>query len=323
MVPTAGSKFSLVLLVLAVLPDCPRASHCPLLHGDDHYVYYDFNISSNKKPWCMTQVQMDGKNFFSYDCGSNEVISMNLLREEVVTTETWREQTTKLRDIGNSIKEHLPAIKAEKHADRGSFTLQVRMTCQCNTRGNYSGSWEFGWNGKRFLVFDLESGQYTVGHSGGEQLKEKWEEFKKLAQELKITLKGDCKKWLQYLVPWKKELGTAGAPITAPTTATPSTVTGAPAQTQVTIITTSVIFAVVLVLVLIFFLRRFLRSNRRCCSEAPECGLVQHLLLLVGCPSVSSCSPAELQELQSLQQMQRPPEDPEDTADAIPMSFIA
>ncbi|XP_036103672.1 UL16-binding protein 3-like [Molossus molossus] len=216
MVPTAGSKFSLVLLVLAVLPDCPRTSDCPLLRGEYHYLYYDFNISSNKKSWCMTQVQMDGKNFFSYDCGSGKVTSMNLLREEVVTTETWREQTTTLRDVGNLMKQHLPDIIAEKYADRGKcenpgpFTLQVRMTCQCNARGSYSGSWEFGWNGQRFLVFDPESGQYTVVHSGGEQLKEKWEKDKDLTKYLTVTSKGDCRKWLQHFVQWKEELGTAG-----------------------------------------------------------------------------------------------------------------
>ncbi|XP_036103669.1 UL16-binding protein 3-like [Molossus molossus] len=245
----------------------------------------------------MAEVQVDGKEIFSYDCGSDEVISMNLLREEVVTTETWKEQTDMLRDVGNLIKQHLPDIRAEKHADRGPFTLQVRMMCQCNARGSSSGSWEFGWNGQRFLLFDSESGKYTVVHSGGEHLKEKWEKDKDLTKYLTVTSKGDCRKGLQHFVPWKEELGTAGAPITAPAAATPSTVTPELSVIKVTIITISVIFAVVVFLVLIFFLRRFLRSNR--------------------------CSPAELQELKTLQQMQRPLEDPEDTADAIPMSFIA
>ncbi|KAK1337944.1 hypothetical protein QTO34_001047 [Cnephaeus nilssonii] len=53
-----------------------------------------------------------------------------------------------------------------------------------------------------------------------------------------------------------------------------------------------------------------------------ECGLVQHSSLLVGCLSISSCSPVGFRELQSLQQMQRLAEGREDTADAMLMFFI-
>lgn len=62
----------------------------------------------------MAHGHMDGKDVFSYDCGSDKVISMNLLRKEVVATETWKEHTDMLKDVGKSIREHLHDIKPDR-----------------------------------------------------------------------------------------------------------------------------------------------------------------------------------------------------------------
>ena len=64
------------------------------------------------------------------------------------------------------------------------------MTCWYEEDGRISGSWQFGFNGEMCLRFDSENGHWTVDHSGGRRIKEKWEKdravtdfFKKVSME--------------------------------------------------------------------------------------------------------------------------------------------
>ncbi|XP_023600647.1 UL16-binding protein 3-like [Myotis lucifugus] len=212
-----GSEFGLVLLLLAVLPDCARGTPCVRGRGDSHSVHYDFNISFNE-PWCMVQGQKDGKKSLLYDCGSNKVIFMNLLRDEGKATDYCKVMLSTLNDVRDHIKPLLTDIKQEKypdgvsHGDCGAapFTLQVRMTCLCKADGSTSGSLEFSLGGERFLTFDSETKEYRADNSLGERLKKKWENNVDLNTFLRYTLNGDCKGLYQCSLHWKKELETTG-----------------------------------------------------------------------------------------------------------------
>ncbi|KAI4539172.1 hypothetical protein MG293_010564 [Ovis ammon polii] len=70
------------------------------------------------------------------------------------------------------------------------LTLQGRMTCWCEEDGRISGSWQFGFSGEMCLRFDSEDGHWTVDHSGGRRIEEKWAKdravtdfFKKVSME--------------------------------------------------------------------------------------------------------------------------------------------
>ncbi|XP_059556017.1 UL16-binding protein 3 isoform X4 [Myotis daubentonii] len=323
---TPGSAFCLVLLLLAVLPDCARGTPCAWGRGDSHSLHYDFNISSHKQPWCMVQGQMDGEKYLLYDCGSSKVISMNLQREEVKAMDSCEVMLSTLTDMGNELKPLLPDIKQEKDADGAPLPLQVRMTCLCKADGSTSGSLEFSLGGQRFVAFDSETEEYRADNSVGERLKKKWENDEDLNKFFKMTLKGDCKKLYQCSLHWKKELERTAAPITvpAPATTTPNIASASPAKTTDQFKTWTIIpFVSVIVTVLIilciigYHYRKRSQKMLTCCWE---CGLVQKVSQLFGCLSISSCSPVDLQELPSLQQMQRLAEGREDTADAMLMS---
>ncbi|KAM5283474.1 UL16-binding protein 3-like [Hipposideros larvatus] len=232
----AGSQFSLVLLVLLLLWDCTWAAHCLWAHGDAHSLHYDFSIAANGQSWCKVQGQVDEKNFLFYDCGSNKVICMNLLREEVNATSVWKEQTDALCHVGDLLKQQLLDIKVEKYADSVPLTLQVKMMCQCKANGRASASWEFRSHGQRFLLFDSENGKYTVDHPGAKPIKEKWEHDKELTRSFTMISMGDCGKWLQFLVPWKKLVDTAAPTTTVPNRAPPTNFT-ATAQSKASTIT--------------------------------------------------------------------------------------
>ncbi|XP_032958641.1 UL16-binding protein 3-like isoform X2 [Rhinolophus ferrumequinum] len=221
MVKTAGSKFCLVFPVLLLL-DCTWAAPCFWARGDAHSLHYDFNVTANRQPWCKVQGQVDEKNFLFYDCGSKKVICMNHLREDINATKVWKDQIDTLCHVGDLLKQQLPDIKLEKYPDSVPLTLQARMTCECKANGRTSASWEFSFNGQRYLLFDSKTRKYTVGHPGGEQIKEKWEHDKELmAHFTKISL-GDCQEWLPALVHWEKQVDTTAPTTTVPNTAPPT-----------------------------------------------------------------------------------------------------
>ncbi|ELK09339.1 NKG2D ligand 3 [Pteropus alecto] len=163
-----------------------------------HSLHYDFSISSNRQPRCKVQGQLDGNDFLSYDCDNN-VISVNHLREKVNATDFWEEQIGTLKDVGDLLKQELPDIKPEQNTDSVPLTLQVRMMCQREARGRPSGSWEFAFNGQKLLIFDAENTEYTVVHSGGERMKNKWKPNQDVTKAFKTISEGDCSKWLNVL----------------------------------------------------------------------------------------------------------------------------
>ncbi|XP_074190114.1 UL16-binding protein 3 [Rhinolophus sinicus] len=232
-VKPAGSKF--VFLVL-LLRDCTWAAHCFWARGDAHSLHYDFDVTANRQPWCKVQGQVDENNFLFYDCGSKKVICMTLLREDVNATKVWNEQTDTLCHVGDLLKQRLPDIKLEKYADSVPLTLQVRMTCECKANGRASASWEFSFNGQRYLLFDSENRKYTADHPEGEQIKEKWKDDKELTNSFTKISMGDCQEWLPVLVHWKKQLDTIAPTTMVPNTAPPNKA-AATAHSKASIIT--------------------------------------------------------------------------------------
>ena len=91
------------------------------------------------------------------------------------------------------------------------LTVQGRMTCWYEEDGRISGSWQFGFNGEMCLRFDSENGHWTVDHSAGRRIKEKWEKDRAVSNFFKKVSMGDCRAWLRdFLVRWEEMLTTTG-----------------------------------------------------------------------------------------------------------------
>ncbi|XP_065787207.1 UL16-binding protein 3-like isoform X4 [Muntiacus reevesi] len=182
--------------------------------GYAHSLCYNFTIDpqpSRGEPWCVVQGQVDGNVFLSYDCGGAKVQSTSPLGEVVRTMNTWETQTETLRDIGDFLKWQLPDVILEKHMASGPLTLQARMMCRWEKNGHISGSWQFGFNGQTWLLFDSENGHWTVVHSEGRRMKEKWENDRAATDFLKKVSMRDCWAGLQdFMVRWEKMLKSAG-----------------------------------------------------------------------------------------------------------------
>ncbi|XP_077875037.1 UL16-binding protein 1 isoform X2 [Ictidomys tridecemlineatus] len=185
-----------------------------------HFLCYYFTINSKAAPgqqWCTVHAQVDQKNFFSSDCGLDKVKSLSALGGKVNATINWEEQKTLLRDIGNTLKQKLADIKAENDMARGAGlnTLQGRMCCQHKSNS----SWQFGFNGQMWLLFDSDNRKWREIHPESNWMKEMWENDKEVTELLHRSSIGDCRTWLQKLKECEAELEPTG-----PSTTTPDTV---------------------------------------------------------------------------------------------------
>ncbi|XP_027407618.1 UL16-binding protein 3-like isoform X1 [Bos indicus x Bos taurus] len=218
--------------------------------SDAHSLSYNVTIDPRPRdgqPWCEVQGEVDQKVFLSYDCGRAKIKYMSPLGEEVKSMNAWETQTDTLRDIGDLLKEQMPDVTPEKHIDKGPLTLQARMTCWREDNGHTSASWEFGFNGQLCLLFDLENGHWTMVHSKGRRMKEKWENDRAVTEFFKKVSMGDCQHWYQdFLLSWEKMLKTAASPTTGPSTMQPM----APDSSYIACIATGVLTGLVIIIVL-------------------------------------------------------------------------
>ncbi|XP_070652446.1 UL16-binding protein 3-like [Bos indicus] len=253
-----GSKTSLGFLVLLPIVLFSGTS------SDAHSLSYNFTIDPQPRdgqPWCEVQGEVDQKVFLSYDCGRAKIKYMSPLGEEVKSMNAWETQTDTLRDTGDLLKKQMPDVTPEKHIDKGSgpLTLQARMACWREDSGHTSASWQFGFNGQLCLLFDSENGYWTMVHSKGRWMKEKWENDRAVTDFFKKVSMGDCQRWFQdFLLSWEKMLKTTASPTTGPSTMQPM----APDSSYIAWIATGVLAGLVIIIVLACIHYK----NRRLCS---------------------------------------------------------
>nr|XP_008962151.2 UL16-binding protein 3 [Pan paniscus]XP_008962152.2 UL16-binding protein 3 [Pan paniscus] len=217
-------------------PILPRLAILPYLlfdwsetgRADTHSLWYNFTIihlPRHGQQWCEVQSQVDQKNFLSYDCGSDKVLSMGHLEEQLDATDAWGKQLEMLREVGQRLRLELADTELEDFTPSGPLTLQARMSCECEADGCIRGSWQFSFDGQKFLLFDSNNRKWTVVHAGARWMKEKWEKDSGLTTFFKMVSMGDCKSWLRdFLMHRKKRLEPTAPPTVAPGLAQPKAI---------------------------------------------------------------------------------------------------
>ncbi|XP_017743096.1 PREDICTED: NKG2D ligand 3-like [Rhinopithecus bieti] len=162
-------------------------------------LWYNFTIirlPRHGQQWCEVQGQVDQKNFLSYDCGSDKVLSMGHLEEQLDATDAWGKQLEMLREVGQRLRLELTDTELEDFTPSGPLTLQARMSCEYETDRRICGSQQFGFVGQKFLLFDSNNRKWTVVQDRARQMKEKWEDSG-LTMFFQVFSIGDCKSWLR------------------------------------------------------------------------------------------------------------------------------
>ncbi|KAK2114508.1 UL16-binding protein 3 [Saguinus oedipus] len=175
-----------------------------------HSLRYNFTIIHLHRPgqqWCEVLGQVDQKNFLAYDCGTDKVLSVGRLEEQLNATDAWERQLEMLREVGQRLRLELPGIGPEDFTPSGPVTLQTRMSCECEADGHIHGSWEFEFDGQNFLLLDSNNRKWTVVHAGARRMKEMWEEDRELTVFFQKVSLGDCRSWLRdFLMHREKRL---------------------------------------------------------------------------------------------------------------------
>ncbi|XP_064216426.1 UL16-binding protein 3-like [Aotus nancymaae] len=202
--PKASGRTDIVLdfHAAATLAWALLSAFCSFLYNPPHThsLWYNFTIIHLPRPgqqWCEVQGQVDQKNFLSYDCGSDKVLSVGHQEGQLDATDACERQLEVLREVGQRLRLELPGIALEDCPPSGPVTLQARMSCECEADGHIHGSWEFGFHGQKFLLFDSNNRKWAVVHAGASRMKEKWEEDRELTVFFRKVSLGDCGSWLR------------------------------------------------------------------------------------------------------------------------------
>ncbi|XP_006872142.1 PREDICTED: NKG2D ligand 1-like [Chrysochloris asiatica] len=202
--------FSLLLL----------GGHTQTKKADPHSLCYNFTImlkSPPGQPWCEVQGQVDGRTFLHCDCGTNRDISLSPLGMKINATKEWEQQIQTLKDMGDELKQLLPGIELQKDTPRAPLPLQAKMCCQQEAGRCTGASWQFGFGGQMFLLYDSENMKWTEVHPGGRQMREEWEKDTDATKFFRRTSEGDCNHWLRtFWGHWEKMLEPAEQPPMTP-----------------------------------------------------------------------------------------------------------
>lgn len=91
---------------------------------DTHSFWYNFTIirfPRHGQQWCEVQGQVDQKNFLSYDCGSDKVLPMGHLEEQLEATDAWGKQLEMLREVGQRLRLELADTELEDFTPSGEW----------------------------------------------------------------------------------------------------------------------------------------------------------------------------------------------------------
>ncbi|KAK1344297.1 hypothetical protein QTO34_014862 [Cnephaeus nilssonii] len=110
--------------------------------------------------------------------------------------------------------DHFPTVLGT-----GPLSLQASMTCEQESSGRTSASWELGSDGQTSLHFDSKNGHWTVLLDEGRPLNRTLVSDRATTDLLVMTSAGDCRKWLEQVLCPLGTQATATATATVPSKA--------------------------------------------------------------------------------------------------------
>ncbi|NXW38815.1 HA1F protein, partial [Phaetusa simplex] len=82
----------------------------------------------------------------------------------------------------------------------GAQTRQRMLGCDLLEDGSTRGYWQYAYDGKDFIAFDMDTMTFTAADTGAQITKRKWEEDKTEAKRRKHCLEISCIEWLRKYV---------------------------------------------------------------------------------------------------------------------------
>nr|QER90660.1 MHC class I alpha antigen [Acipenser dabryanus] len=140
-----------------------------------------------------------------YDSVTKKAAPTQDWMERSVGPEFWESQTQIAVGTEQSFKANIGIAMQRFNQTGGVHTLQVTYSCELDDDGTKRGHYQFGYDGKDFIIFDKDTLTWTAPVMQAVITKNKWDANRAGNQQWKGYLEETCIEWLQKYVQYGRE----------------------------------------------------------------------------------------------------------------------
>ncbi|KAG8127416.1 putative MHC class I antigen protein [Naja naja] len=120
---------------------------------------------------------------------------INTVEEEAL--KFYNTSTSILQKDQNDFQENVEMLQKLYNQSEGFHIVQMMIFCEIGEDGKKSGRWQYGYDGRDFLSYDMGTSIWTTADKVAEEIKQKWERETAIKQRFTGYLEGTCIELLQ------------------------------------------------------------------------------------------------------------------------------
>ncbi|XP_058022389.1 class I histocompatibility antigen, F10 alpha chain-like isoform X1 [Ahaetulla prasina] len=97
----------------------------------------------------------------------------------------------------DDFQENVKMLQERYNQTGGFHIVQMMIFCKVEEDGKRSGYWQYGYDGRNFLEYDMETSSWFTADKEALVIKEKWEQETAIKQRFTGYLESTCMEWLQ------------------------------------------------------------------------------------------------------------------------------
>uniref|UniRef100_J3S4N4 MHC class I antigen n=1 Tax=Crotalus adamanteus TaxID=8729 RepID=J3S4N4_CROAD len=94
-------------------------------------------------------------------------------------------------------QENVQMLQRRYNQSGGFHIVQMMIFCEVGEDGKRSGRWQYGYDGRDFLDYEIGTGIWTAADKEAQGIKRKWEDETAIKQRFTGYLESTCMEWLQ------------------------------------------------------------------------------------------------------------------------------
>uniref|UniRef100_A0A674GLT3 Class I histocompatibility antigen, F10 alpha chain-like n=1 Tax=Taeniopygia guttata TaxID=59729 RepID=A0A674GLT3_TAEGU len=190
-------------------PSTPPNLRVPPVHSL-HYLTVAVSEPSPGVPQYTIIGFVDGIPFVRYDSERGRMEPLTQWMKDGAEPGYWDGQTQSAVRHQHLDARNLEILQERYNQSRGLHTALWASGCDLLSDGSVRGSFQYGYDGRDFISFDLGSGKFLAADSAAEITRRRWEQEEE-AERWTYYLKHECPEWLRkYAGFGQKELERKG-----------------------------------------------------------------------------------------------------------------
>ncbi|XP_036418585.1 H-2 class I histocompatibility antigen, Q9 alpha chain-like [Colossoma macropomum] len=184
---------------------CSGYSVVLMQHTDSHSLQYLYiTITPGLHfPEFISVGLVDGEQFVYYDSKITKKIPKTEWIEKNEGKDYWNEETQTSQDHQHKFRRDVTTLMKLFNQTEGVHTLQQIYGCELDEDGTIRGFWLYGYDGKDYISFDLNTETWTATNAIAVITKRRWESEDE-ALHVEAYLQNECTAWLQKYVGYSR-----------------------------------------------------------------------------------------------------------------------